>query len=41
LLRWQIRRDIAWSEAHPLPYLSDIELVDIELVDMAVELPEA
>ena len=29
---WQIRRDIAWSEAHPLPPYDpeSVELVDIE-----------
>jgi hypothetical protein len=41
---WQIRRDIAWSEAHPLRVdledlrdISELELVDIET--LVVELP--
>jgi hypothetical protein len=32
LLTWQVRRDIEWSEAHPLPPLDpdNVELVDID-----------
>jgi hypothetical protein len=42
LLRWEVRRDIAYSEAQPLPRVDLENLRDIaELSTLAVELPEA
>ena len=32
LLRWQVRRDIAWSEAHPT---EAVDITKLELVDLS------